>query len=284
MKIVKKVKEMMAISSALRRIGKRIGFVPTMGYLHEGHLSLVKFAKKENDIVVMSIFVNPTQFGPNEDFERYPRDLERDSKIAKAEGVDYLFIPEVSEMYPEGYSTYVEVEGLTEVLCGAKRPGHFKGVATVVTKLFNIVRPHRAYFGKKDFQQLKVIERLVKDLNFDIEIVGCPIVREEDGLAKSSRNVYLSPEERKSALSLYRSLKIAKELFEKGIKDAKIVKKEMEKFIMSHPHVKKIDYIEIVDSNSLKPVKSLKRGNLIALAVFVGNTRLIDNWVVGEEL
>ena len=284
MRTVKSVREMQAICRALRRTGKRIGFVPTMGYLHDGHISLVRCAKKENDVVVMSIFVNPTQFGPNEDFERYPRDLKRDSEIAKKEKVDFLFVPQVSDMYPEGFSTYVEVEGLTEGLCGARRPGHFRGVATVVTKLLNIVQPHRAYFGKKDFQQLKVIERLVKDLNFDVEVVGCPIVREEDGLAKSSRNVYLSAEERKSATSLYRGLKLAKKMFDEGERDAEKIKSEMEKFILSHPHVKKIDYIEIVDVDSLKPVKSLKEGDLIALAVFVGNTRLIDNWVVGEEL
>ncbi len=284
MRTVKSVREMQAICRALRRTGKRIGFVPTMGYLHDGHISLVRCAKKENDVVVMSIFVNPTQFGPNEDFERYPRDLKRDSEIAKKEKVDFLFVPQVSDMYPEGFSTYVEVEGLTEGLCGARRPGHFRGVATVVTKLLNIVQPHRAYFGKKDFQQLKVIERLVKDLNFDVEVVGCPIVREEDGLAKSSRNVYLSAEERKSATSLYRALKLAKKMFDEGERDAEKIKSEMEKFILSHPHVKKIDYIEIVDVDSLKPVKSLKEGDLIALAVFVGNTRLIDNWVVGEEL
>ena len=284
MRIVRSIKEMQAISRALRRTGKKIGFVPTMGYLHDGHISLVRCAKKENDVVVMSIFVNPTQFGPNEDFERYPRDLRRDSEIAKREKVDFLFAPEVSDMYPEGFSTYVEVEGLTEGLCGARRPGHFRGVATVVTKLLNIVQPHKAYFGKKDFQQLKVIERLVKDLELDVEVVGCPIVREEDGLAKSSRNVYLSPEERKSATSLYGALKLAKKMIDEGERDPEMIKAEMRKFILSHPYVKKIDYVEIVDANLLKPVKSLKEGDLIALAVFVGNTRLIDNWVVGEEL
>jgi pantoate--beta-alanine ligase len=284
MRIIRSIKEMQAISEALRRTGKRIGFVPTMGYLHDGHISLVKCAKKENDVVVMSIFVNPTQFGPNEDFERYPRDIKRDSEIAGKEGVNYLFVPETSEMYPPAYSTYVEVENLTRGLCGDRRPGHFRGVATVVTKLLNIVQPHRAYFGKKDFQQLKVIERLVKDLNFDVEIVGCPIVREKDGLAKSSRNIYLSPEERKSAISLYGTLKLAKKLFESGETNPQKIKSEMERFILSHSLVKKIDYVEIVDANLLKPVKSLKEGDLIALAVFVGNTRLIDNWVVGEEL
>ena len=284
MRVVKSIKEMQSISESLRKTGKTIGFVPTMGYLHDGHMSLVECARRENDVVVMSIFVNPVQFAPGEDFERYPRDLERDRKIAQEKGVDYLFVPEVSEMYPPGYSTYVEVEGITEVLCGAKRPGHFRGVATVVTKLFNIVKPHRAYFGKKDFQQLKVIERLVKDLNFDVEVIGCPIVREKDGLAMSSRNVYLSPEERESATSLYRALKLAKELFEKGERDPEVIKSRMEELILSHPHVKAIDYIEIVDPETFKPVDEIKEGTLIALAVFVGNARLIDNWVVGENL
>ncbi|RUM42367.1 MAG: pantoate--beta-alanine ligase [Desulfurobacterium sp.] len=284
MRVVKSIKEMQSISESLRKTGKTIGFVPTMGYLHDGHMSLVECARRENDVVVMSIFVNPVQFAPGEDFERYPRDLERDRKIAQEKGVDYLFVPEVSEMYPPGYSTYVEVEGITEVLCGAKRPGHFRGVATVVTKLFNIVKPHRAYFGKKDFQQLKVIERLVKDLNFDVEVIGCPIVREKDGLAMSSRNVYLSPEERESATSLYRALKLAKELFEKGERDPEVIKSRMEELILSHPHVKAIDYIEIVDPETFKPVDEIKEGTLIALAVFVGNARLIDNWVVGENV
>jgi len=284
MRVVRSLKEMQSISETLRKTGKTIGFVPTMGYLHDGHMSLVERARKENDIVVMSIFVNPVQFAPGEDFDRYPRDIERDKKIAQEGGVDYLFVPEVSEMYPEGYSTYVEVEGITEVLCGAKRPGHFRGVATVVTKLFNIVKPHRAYFGKKDFQQLKVIERLVKDLNFDVEVIGCPIVREKDGLAMSSRNVYLSPKERESATSLYRALKLAKELIEKGERNPETIKSKMEEFILSHPHVKAIDYIEIVDSWTLKPVDEIKEGTLIALAVFVGNARLIDNWVVGERI
>lgn len=284
MRVVKSIKEMQSISESLRKTGKTIGFVPTMGYLHDGHMSLVECARRENDVVIMSIFVNPVQFAPGEDFERYPRDLERDRKIAQEKGVDYLFVPEVSEMYPPRYSTYVEVEGITEVLCGAKRPGHFKGVATVVTKLFNIVKPHRAYFGKKDFQQLKVIERLVKDLNFDVEVIGCPIVREKDGLAMSSRNVYLSPEERESATSLYRALKLAKELFEKGERDPEVIKSRMEELILSHPHVKAIDYIEIVDPETFKPVDEVKEGTLIALAVFVGNARLIDNWVVGENV
>ncbi|WP_456395657.1 pantoate--beta-alanine ligase [Desulfurobacterium sp.] len=284
MRKIRTVKEMKGLAEAFKRTGKTVGFVPTMGYLHEGHLSLVKKARRENDIVVMSIFVNPTQFGPNEDFEKYPRDEERDSKLAEKEGVDILFLPSVEELYSKPYRTYVEVEEITDALCGAKRPGHFRGVTTIVTKLFNIVKPDRAYFGKKDFQQYKVIEQMVKDLNMDVEIIGCPTVRENDGLAMSSRNVYLSPEERKSALSLYNSLKLAKKLIENGEKKASTIKKEMERFILSHSNVKKIDYIEIVDQDSFKEVELVKKGNLIALAVFVGNTRLIDNWVVGEEL
>jgi pantoate--beta-alanine ligase len=284
MKIVEKVKEMQAISLAEKRVGKRVGFVPTMGYLHEGHLSLVRRARRENDIVVVSIFVNPTQFGPNEDFERYPRDLKRDAELLKREGVDYLFHPKAEEMYPPGYSTFVEVEGLTETLCGAKRPGHFRGVATVVTKLLNIVQPDRAYFGEKDFQQLQVIKRLVRDLNIPVEVVGCPIVREEDGLALSSRNTYLSSEERESALALYKGLKLAKELFESGERDAERIKREVERLILSHPKVSKVDYVEIVDSETLKPVKEVKEGDTIALAVFVGKTRLIDNYQFGRVL
>ncbi len=284
MRVVKSVKEMQAISRSYCKTGKEVGFVPTMGYLHEGHLSLVRRAREKNDIVVVSIFVNPTQFGPNEDYERYPRDEERDRKLLIDEEVDYLFIPSVSEMYPEGFSTYVEVLGLTEGLCGAKRPGHFRGVATVVTKLLNIVQPTRAYFGEKDYQQLQVIKRLVKDLNIPVEIVGCPIVREKDGLAMSSRNTYLSPEERESALSLYRGLKLAEELFERGERNPEVIKEKVREFILSHPHVKKVDYVEIVDPENLKPVKEVKEGDVIALAVFVGNTRLIDNHRFGVEI
>lgn len=284
MRVVRSVKEMQAISRSLFKTGREVGFVPTMGYLHEGHLSLVRRARSENDVVVVSIFVNPTQFGPNEDYERYPRDEKRDRKLLEEEGVDYLFIPSVSEMYPEGYSTFVEVLGLTEGLCGAKRPGHFRGVATVVTKLLNIVFPTRAYFGEKDYQQLQVIKRLVRDLNIPVEVVGCPIVREEDGLAMSSRNTYLSPEERESALSLYKGLELAEELFESGERNPEVIKKRVEEFILSHPKVEKIDYVEIVDPENLKPVKEVKKRDVIALAVFVGKTRLIDNHRFGEPL
>jgi pantoate--beta-alanine ligase len=281
---VTSIKEMAAIGRALYRLGKSVGFVPTMGYLHEGHLSLVRRAKRENQVVVVSVFVNPTQFGPNEDLDRYPRDLERDARLLEAEGVDYLFTPTAEEMYPEGYSTWVEVENLTEGLCGAKRPGHFRGVATVVTKLFNLVKPTRAYFGEKDFQQLQVIKRLVSDLNLDVEVVGCPIVREPDGLAMSSRNAYLSPEERESAVALYRALQLAKRLFEGGERDAETVKRKVREFLESYPLVKGVDYVEVVSADTLKPVKTIKEGDLIALAVFVGNARLIDNFVFGRDL
>ena len=280
MKIIKKIAEMQKIANDLRQQGKSIGFVPTMGYLHEGHLSLMKCARKENDVVVISIFVNPIQFAPGEDYERYPRDEEGDIRKAKEAGVDIVFIPDVKDMYSDNYSTYVEEKVLSAGLCGARRPGHFKGVTTIVAKLFNIVKPHRAYFGKKDYQQLRVIERMARDLNFDIEIIGCPIVREPDGLAMSSRNVYLNQEERKSALCLYKSLLLAQNMIKKGGKKPAIIKKAMEEFILKHPHVKKIDYIEIVDRYTLQPVDKLTGNELIALAVFVGPARLIDNMEV----
>jgi len=280
MKIIKKITEMQKIANDLRKQSKSIGFVPTMGYLHEGHLSLMRCARKENDVVVISIFVNPTQFAPGEDYERYPRDEEGDIRKAKEVGVDIVFIPDVKDMYSDDHSTYVEEKVLSAGLCGAKRPGHFKGVTTIVAKLFNIVKPHRAYFGKKDYQQLRVIERMARDLNFDIEIIGCPIVREPDGLAMSSRNVYLNQEERKSALCLYKSLLLAQNMIKKGERNPAIIKKAMEEFILKHPHVKKIDYIEIVDRYTLQPVDKLTGNELIALAVFVGPARLIDNMEV----
>ncbi len=284
MRAIRQVKEMTALGQALKRLGKKVGFVPTMGYLHEGHLSLIRRARAENEVVVVSIFVNPTQFGPNEDFERYPRDEKRDLELLKREGVDFVLMPSAEQMYPPGFATKVSVKRMSEVLCGATRPGHFDGVATVVVKLLNIVQPTRAYFGKKDFQQLKIIERLVKDLNIPVQIVGCRTVREADGLAMSSRNLYIKPQERKSALSLYGALKLAKSLIESGKTNSSEIKKAMRDFILSHPHVKKIDYVEIVDSETLEPVKSAKPGDVIALAVFVGDARLIDNWTIGEEL
>ncbi len=275
--LIENINEMKEISKKLKQNGKTIGFVPTMGFLHEGHVSLIKCSKKENDITVVSIFVNPKQFAPHEDLDRYPRDLKRDLGICKENGVDYVFYPSYEEMYPENFQTYVVVEELTKGLCGAFREGHFKGVTTVVTKLFNIVQPDNAYFGKKDYQQFKVIERMVKDLNMDVNVVGCPLIREEDGLALSSRNKYLTKEERESALSLNKALFLAKELFENGETDVKVLKEKMTGLILCHPKVREIQYVEIVDPETLKPKKTAEKGDIIALAVFVGNTRLIDN-------
>ncbi len=282
MVLVEKIDEMKKLSESWRKEGKTIGFVPTMGYLHEGHLSLVRKAREDNDVVVVSIFVNPTQFGPGEDFERYPRDLDRDLSFLEPIGVDAVFHPSASEMYPEGYKTFVEVTDITERLCGASRPGHFRGVTTVCCKLFNIVKPHKAYFGKKDFQQLVVIKTMVRDLNMDLEIVPMPIVREKDGLAMSSRNTYLSPEERKAALCLYRSLKKAEELFNNGERNASVIRKEVENIIKSEP-LAVIDYIEIVDPETFMPVKEVKEGTLVALAVKIGPARLIDNVQLGID-
>ena len=275
--LIRKIKDMKQITKRLKKEGKTIGFVPTMGYLHEGHVSLIRCSKKDNDITVVSIFVNPIQFGKNEDLDRYPRDLERDVEICTKEGVDYVFYPSADEMYPEGFSTYVEVEGITQRLCGAFRSGHFKGVTTVVAKLFNIVQPDRAYFGEKDYQQLKVIQKMVRDLNIDVEVIGCPLIREKDGLALSSRNKYLTPEERKSALSISRALFRAKQMFESGEKDPSKVVNEVKRIISSQPLVKEIQYVEVVDPEELTPKKKLEKGDVVAVAVFVGNTRLIDN-------
>ncbi|AOQ22640.1 Pantothenate synthetase [Moorella thermoacetica] len=265
--------------AAARQRGLSIGLVPTMGYLHEGHLSLARAARQQNDVVIMSIFVNPTQFGPNEDFARYPRDLERDRELAAGAGVDAVFAPAVEEMYPAGYATYVQVEGLTEVLCGASRPGHFRGVTTVVSKLFNIVQPDRAYFGQKDYQQALVIKRMVRDLNFPIEIITIPTVREADGLALSSRNKYLTPEQRRSALSLHRALNLGSDLIKAGEREAAVVRRAMEKEITAWPETR-IDYVAISDADTLKPLEKIAGRVLLALAVWVGNTRLIDNVVL----
>lgn len=260
-----------------KKEGYSVALVPTMGYLHEGHISLIEKARKENHKVVVSIFVNPIQFGPKEDLGSYPRDIERDSKICEKAGADLIFNPNAEEMYFEDFSTFVEVNNLTEGLCGEKRPGHFRGVCTVVSKLFNIVTPDRAYFGEKDAQQLAVIKRMVRDLNVDLEIVPCPIVREEDGLAKSSRNTYLSKEERAAALVLNRTLKKAKEELLKGERNAKniiyIINEEISKEPLAKP-----DYIEVVDSISLQNVSFIEKDVLVAIAVFIGKTRLIDNF------
>ncbi|QCX33224.1 pantoate--beta-alanine ligase [Caloramator sp. E03] len=276
MEIIRSVTEMKSVIWDIKNTKKSIGFVPTMGYLHDGHKSLIERARLENDTVVVSIFVNPTQFGPGEDFERYPRDEERDKKVCLDAGCDIIFMPESQDMYKDNYSTYVEVLNLTEGLCGASRPGHFRGVATVVTKLFNIVKPDRAYFGEKDAQQLIVIKRMVEDLNMDVEVVGCPIVRERDGLALSSRNTYLNEDERVQALNLYKSLNLAKNMIDKGERDVKIIRDEMIKLINTAKDAK-IDYVEFVDTENLKPINIIKGEVLIALAVKIGKTRLIDN-------
>lgn len=257
--------------------GQTVGLVPTMGFFHEGHLSLMKKAKETTDFVVVSLFVNPTQFGPNEDFEAYPRDLERDMSLCESMGVDVIFAPSVTEMYPNGYSTYVDCEGdITKALCGASRPGHFKGVTSVVTKLFHMVEPHYAFFGQKDAQQVAVIEKMVRDLNFNLTIVPCEIVRESDGLAMSSRNVYLSDEERKEALVLSQSLKLAEEMICNGETNAALVKSAMIAHIQTAKHAV-IDYVSIVSSETLKDIELLEGDILIALAVKVGKPRLIDN-------
>ena len=252
-----------------------VGLVPTMGFLHEGHLSLISRARKENDLVVVSIFVNPAQFGSNEDYREYPRDLRKDAALCRRESVDYIFYPAVKAMYPDGYSTYVKVEGLTENLCGKFRPAHFRGVTTVVAKLFNIVGPVIAYFGQKDAQQAIVIKRMAEDLNTGIKIKVMPTVREKDGLAMSSRNAYLSSDERRTAPTVYRALQLAGDLIKLGDRDAGSIRSEMRKMLL--PAVSKIDYISIVNPEDLKDVKKIKGRVLIAVAVWIGGTRLIDN-------
>lgn len=277
MEIIRDIKTLREVVKAKKRQGFSIGFVPTMGYLHAGHMSLVKAAKADTDFVVTSIFVNPTQFGEGEDLDAYPRDLEGDQAQLEKEKVDILFYPSVEEMYPEGYSTYVEVEGdMTGVLCGSSRPGHFKGVATVVTKLFNMVSPDKAFFGQKDAQQVSVIERMVKDLNMDVEIIPCPIHREADGLAMSSRNTYLSEKERKDALVLSSSLFMAKDLIEKGERSAETIIERIIDKIKSVDYAI-IDYVEIVDALTLNKIEELQGEILIAIAVKIGKPRLIDN-------
>jgi len=263
-----------------RQQGATIGLVPTMGYLHEGHLSLVQRAREQCDRVVMSIFVNPLQFGPQEDFDRYPRDLERDAQLAREAGVDLIFHPPVEEMYPRPILTHVSVDKLSETLCGVSRPGHFRGVATVVTKLFHIVQPDRAYFGEKDIQQLRVIEQMVEDLNFPLVVVGCPIVREPDGLAKSSRNVYLSPAERQQAPVIYASLRRAQEAFTAGERDGKKLVSLVREGIAQAPDAK-IDYVRLVDRYTLDDVLRVERPAILAAAVRFGSTRLIDNVILG---
>ena len=280
MKIVGTVKEVREQVKEWKKQGLSVGLVPTMGYLHEGHKSLMEAARKGNDKVVVSIFVNPMQFGPTEDLATYPRDLDHDAALCESAGVDLIFHPEAEEMYEKDFCSFVDMTGLTEGLCGKTRPIHFRGVCTVVNKLFNIVTPDHAYFGQKDGQQLAVIKRMVRDLNMDIEIVGCPIVREEDGLAKSSRNTYLSPEERKAALILSKTVALGKELA-KTEKDANKVVEAMKENIKTEP-LAKIDYVEAVDALSMAPVEKLEGTCMLAMAVYIGKTRLIDNTLINE--
>lgn len=262
-----------------KRQGLSIGYVPTMGYLHEGHRSLIEAARANNDKVVVSIFVNPMQFAPSEDLDSYPRDLEKDAKMCNDAGVDLIFHPEPSEMYNDGFCSYVDMNGLTTELCGKTRPTHFRGVQTVVLKFFNLIKPDRAYFGQKDAQQLAVIKRMVADLNVDVEIIGCPIIRESDGLAKSSRNTYLNPDERKAALILNKSLKLGRELIESGETDSKAVIKAISDNINTEP-LAKIDYVNVVDFSTITPVDKIGKSVLVAIAVYIGKTRLIDNFII----
>ncbi len=278
MQIIKKIDGLRSIVREWRRAGLTIGLVPTMGYLHEGHKSLIERAVRENDKVVVSDFVNPTQFAPNEDFESYPRDIDADARLCEGAGASLIFNPEPDEMYDNAL-TFVDMRKLTEVLCGKTRPIHFSGVCTVVSKLFNIVTPDRAYFGQKDAQQLCVIRKMVKDLNFGIEIVGCPIIRESDGLAKSSRNTYLNPSERQAALCLSRSLEIGKRLLSDGEKNIGVIIAAIAAEIEKEP-LAKIDYVEIADWNTLEPLETARAPLLCAIAVYIGKTRLIDNFIV----
>ena len=281
MKVVGTIKEVRELVKEWKKNGETVGFVPTMGYLHEGHGSLITKARENNDKVVVSIFVNPMQFGPTEDLDSYPRDLEKDSKFCESLGADLIFHPEPEEMYHDDFSSYVDMSVLTEELCGLSRPVHFRGVCTVVTKLFNIVQPDNAYFGQKDAQQLAIIKHMVQDLNMDINVVGCPIVREEDGLAKSSRNTYLSPEERKAALILSKTVKLAKELIDAGEKDADVVVAKMKENIETEP-MAKIDYVKAVNGLTMQQQKEIKAPMLIAMAVYIGKTRSEERRV-GKE-
>ncbi len=279
MRVCHSIDEVRAASRTGRREGKNLGLVPTMGALHEGHLSLVRAAKAQCDLVVVSIFVNPLQFGPNEDLVKYPRNFDRDRELLAKEGADFIFAPSVEEMYPPGAVTYVTVEGLSDKLCGRSRPGHFRGVTTVVSKLFDIVEPDRAFFGQKDAAQSTIIRRMVRDLNIPVQVVVCPIVREPDGLAMSSRNSYLDAQQRKSALGLYRSVTAVQGRFDQGERKAHALI-EAGKQTFTHEPLVRLDYFEIVNPETLDPVDDLSRGGLAAVAAFVGNVRLIDNIVL----
>lgn len=276
MRVIRNISQIRQFSENIRTQGKRIAFVPTMGFLHEGHLSLIDYGRKNAHVLIISVFVNPTQFGEGEDLQQYPRDLGRDCKLARKAGVDVVFVPEVSEMYPKDFQTYVTVESLSQLLCGAFRPGYFRGVTTVVAKLFNIIKPHIAIFGKKDFQQWVIIRKMVEDLKFDIEVIGLPTVREHDGLAMSSRNGYLTKKERASALSLYQSLNMAETMVASGEKDASQIVCKIKDFILSKPYTK-IEYVKICSPDTLKDIETLEDKALLAMAVKVGRARLVDN-------
>ncbi|MBD5544807.1 MAG: pantoate--beta-alanine ligase [Lachnospiraceae bacterium] len=278
MEIVKTIEEVRKQVKEWKKEGLTVGLVPTMGFLHEGHKSLIVKAAEENEKVVVSDFVNPTQFAPTEDLESYPRDINRDAAVCEEAGANLIFYPEPEEMYAPDYCTYVNMDGLTKGLCGKTRPTHFQGVCSVVSKLFHIVSPDKAYFGQKDAQQLAVIKRMVRDLNFDIEIVACPIVREEDGLAKSSRNTYLSQEERKAAVILSKSLKAGKKLIDEGEKETAVIKAQIRKVLESEP-LAKIDYVETVNFENMEPIEKVQGQVLAAIAVYIGKTRLIDNFI-----
>lgn len=279
LKIVHTIKDVREQVSAWKKQGLSIGFVPTMGYLHEGHQSLIKKSVEENDKTVVSVFVNPMQFAPTEDLESYPRDLEADAQLCASTGADLIFNPEPEEMYTKGFCSFVDMNGPTAELCGKSRPIHFRGVCTVVSKLFNIVTPNKAYFGQKDAQQLAVIKRMVMDLNIPIEIVGCPIIREADGLAKSSRNTYLSDEERQAALILSKTIFMAQELVNNGLTDSRELIAAMKKNIETEP-LAKIDYVEVVDFDDISIQDTITSNTLIAMAVYIGKTRLIDNFII----
>ena len=281
MKVVKTIDEVKQAVREWRGEGLTIGAVPTMGYLHEGHLSLIDRSVKENDRTVVSVFVNPIQFGPSEDLESYPRDIERDSALCRGHGADIVFNPEPGEMYKDGFSTFVDMSVLTEELCGLSRPTHFRGVCTVVTKLFNIITPDRAYFGEKDAQQLAVIKHMVRDLNMNVTVVGCPIVREADGLAKSSRNTYLSGDERSAALILSRTLALGRKMIEAGERDVRKITDAMKKNIETEK-LARIDYVKVVDIETMQQVETIDRPVLCAMAVYIGKTRLIDNFSFTE--
>jgi pantoate--beta-alanine ligase len=283
MKIIKKIKECKSVVNTLRRKGYQIGFVPTMGALHMGHLSLIRMARRDCDKVFISVFINPTQFGPGEDYKKYPRNIKKDCMLAEKEGVDYVFFPAVQEMYGSGHKTFVVVKELDQIMCGKYRTGHFEGVTTVVLKLFNIVNAHRAYFGQKDYQQMVIIKKMVDDLDLDIDIVSGPIIRESDGLAMSSRNKYLSFEERENAVVLYQSLIMAKDMVECGEKDLEKIKRDALKKLKGNEFVKNVDYFEFRDPVTLDEIREVKRKRrslLVTSAVWIGKTRLIDNMVI----